>query len=119
MINSFCIEAPVPVSGSAQGHFETRRRTAKVTYCHWETPVPGGAFLYLASGLPFRLRPVGLALRAAGPVPPRPGDAQLSVRASYNNSLTRSGGRSWPALLMKNSKSAPEPQYSIFLSIHV
>src|SRR6266850_3938650 len=34
MINSFCIETPVPVSGSAQGHVETHRQKAKVTYCH-------------------------------------------------------------------------------------
>jgi hypothetical protein len=30
----------VPVSGSAQGHVETRRRKAKVTYCHWKLLCP-------------------------------------------------------------------------------
>src|SRR4030095_16415068 len=34
MISSFCIETPVPVSGSAQGHTESRCLLAKVAYCH-------------------------------------------------------------------------------------
>jgi hypothetical protein len=45
MISSFCIETPVPVSGSAQGQPESRCLLAKVAYCHGKTPVPGGAFL--------------------------------------------------------------------------
>src|SRR5215475_14107524 len=40
MINSFCIGTPVPVDGGAQGHVETRRPEAKVTYCHGELLCP-------------------------------------------------------------------------------
>ena len=43
MINSFCIETPVAVAVSAQGHVETRRRSGKSHVLSWKTPVPGGA----------------------------------------------------------------------------
>ena len=50
MINSFCIETPVPVSGSAQGHLETARPKADVAYCHGKLLCPEELMLYSTTG---------------------------------------------------------------------
>jgi len=47
MINSFCIETPVALAVSAQGHLDTRCLAADVTHCHGrllypEEPLPTG-----------------------------------------------------------------------------
>src|SRR5437867_2379464 len=84
MINSFCIETPVPVSGSAQGHLETCCLMAKVAYCHGKLLCPEEHSLI---------------------------HAQLLNGQKLLQILTRCRGR--PRPLAKNVQIAPEPQYSM------
>src|SRR5438132_13593827 len=56
MINSFCIETPVPVSGSAQGHLETARPKADVAYCHGKLLCPEELMLYSTTGEKYVVR---------------------------------------------------------------
>src|SRR5215510_4471685 len=100
MTNSFCIEAPVAVAVSAQGHLDTRCLAADVTHCHGkllcpEEPIPAGLFRRRAQLCAAALRAKNLqsfdAFSAGQPMP--------NAR--------------------KTTGPAPEPQYSTPRLIHV
>jgi hypothetical protein len=97
MTNSFCIDTPVAAAVSAQGHVETRRLTANVTYCHGKLLCPEEP-----NAGPTRR---GSTLRCSATGKPKSFDAL-------------DGGLPRPTLHNK-SKLAPEPQYSTLPSIHV